>query len=85
MIYKHSYQLSHISSPRFCLCKSPRGGGGVHLSCYRCLGMLGSRELEAERGTMRRQTTCILIREMGFGWNPQTPRLGRGLTCTFLP
>jgi hypothetical protein len=47
--------------------------------------MLGSRELEAERGTMRRQTTCILIREMGFEWNPQTLRLGRGLTCTFLP
>lgn len=22
---------------------------------------------------------------MGFEWSPQTPRLGRGLTCTFLP
>lgn len=56
--------------------------------------MLGSQEPEAggeseggqiDHFCLSLSSSCILRREMGFKWNPQTHRLGRGLTCTFLP
>lgn len=33
---------------------------------------------------LKLSSSCILRREMGFKWNPQTFGLDRGLTCTFL-